>query len=145
MVRQVPVLGVLQIVQGALESLLGILLTVMGPMMGTILKNSPQQPEMPAAMPAFMAGAYVVIGLGMLAVGALRVTTGVMHLSYKGRTLGFVSLGLGLASLFTCYCFPTALGLLIYGLIVLLNADVARAFEMRTQGSSPEQIKAAFP
>ena len=46
------------------------------------------------------------------------------------------------ASMFTGYCAPTAIALLIYGLIIYLNDDVRRAFEMGEQGYPPEHIKA---
>ena len=39
---------------------------------------------------------------------------------------------------------PLGLGMMIYGLIVLFNGDVAQAFEMGAQGYSPEEIVAEF-
>ena len=43
-----------------------------------------------------------------------------------------------------CYCLPTAIGLFIYGLIVLLNPSVKRAFEMGEQGYSANKIQNHF-
>jgi hypothetical protein len=91
-----------------------------------------------------MAGVYVVIGLFVLVVGLFNVIGGVRGLKYRGRTMSIVAMAVGLAAVFTCYCAPTAIGLFIYGLIVYLNDDVKRAFEMGEQGLTPDQIKAAF-
>jgi hypothetical protein len=38
------------------------------------------------------------------------------------------------------FCAPTAIALLIFGLIIYLNADVQRAFELGEQGATPDQI-----
>ncbi len=150
MVRQVPVVAVLSIVQGALECLAGVFYAAMGPMMRTILENvARQQPEarteLPTGFAAGMTAFYVAGGLVVLAVGVLRIVAGIRGLSYRGRVLGIVSLAAGLLSVLTCYCLPTSLALAVYGLIVYLNADVARAFEMGEQGASKAEVQAAFP
>jgi hypothetical protein len=51
---------------------------------------------------------------------------------------------MGLLTLLTCYCFPTSLGLFIYGLIVLLNDSVKLGFELADRGYSSAEIKRAF-
>jgi hypothetical protein len=58
--------------------------------------------------------------------------------------MGLVSIIVGLASMFTCYCAPTAIALLVYGLMIYLNNAVRTAFQMGQQGQSAEQILAAF-
>lgn len=153
MVRQVPVLAVLTIVQGSLECLAGVFYAAMGPMMRTILRGvARQQPrgaspvqDLPEGFATGMAAFYVVAGLVVLAVGALRIVAGIRGLKYRSRTLGIVSLAAGLLSVVTCYCLPTSLALAVYGLIVYLNADVGRAFEMGERGASSAEIQAAFP
>ena len=77
----------------------------------------------------------------MIGVGGLNIAAGIKNLKYRSRTLGIAALCLGIVPVFTCYCAPTAIGILIYGLIIYLNRDVSRAFEMGEQGISPEQIK----
>jgi hypothetical protein len=153
MVRQVPLLAVLSIVQGGLECLAGVLYAAMGPLMRTFLDAALEQqareggvrPELPPAFATWMAAAYVLLGLASLAVGVLRIVAGVRGLKYRGRILGIVSLAVGVVSFLTCYCAPTSLALMVYGLIVYLNSDVGRAFEMAKGGASAEQIRAAFP
>lgn len=65
-------------------------------------------------------------------------------LKFRGRTLGIVALSSGLLSIAGCYCLPTAIGLFIYGLIVLLNEPVKRAFAMGEQGRSASEIQTHF-
>ena len=43
-----------------------------------------------------------------------------------------------------CYCLPTAIGLFVYGLIVLLNEPVKRAFAMGEQGRTAAEIQNHF-
>ena len=51
----------------------------------------------------------------------------------------------GLISLFAgCYCLPTSIGLLVWGIIILINDPVKRAFEMRTAGTDKQGIDEAF-
>jgi RsiW-degrading membrane proteinase PrsW (M82 family) len=153
MVRQVRLVAVLSIVQGGLECLAGVLYVAMGPLMRTFLDAALEQqareggmrPQLPPAFATWMAVVYALLGLAALAVGALRIVAGIRGLKYRGRILGIVSFAVGVASFFTCYCAPTSLALMVYGLIVYLNADVGRAFEMAKGGASADQIRAAFP
>jgi hypothetical protein len=69
---------------------------------------------------------------------------GIRMLKFRGRTLGIVALSSGLLSIAGCYCLPTAIGLFIYGLIVLLNEPVKRAFAMGEQGRSASEIQNQF-
>jgi hypothetical protein len=55
-----------------------------------------------------------------------------------------VSIIAGLSSMLSCYCAPTAVGLLVYGLILFLNPAVKTAFQMVEQGHSVDQVLAAF-
>jgi hypothetical protein len=47
-------------------------------------------------------------------------------------------------SMITCYCTPTSIAILVYGLIVYLNPAVAAAFEMGKKGMTGDQILASF-
>src|SRR5262249_5688450 len=89
-----------------------------------------------------LGGIYVILGLATLAAGVLKIVAGVMNLKFRGRVLGFVAFGSGIATMFTCYCTPTALALGIYGLIVYLNRQAAQAFALGAQGMSPDEILA---
>ncbi len=90
----------------------------------------------------------IVFGVESACAGVL----GVLHLAaayfgfdYRYRAFGITTLILGLCSLLTLYCAPTAIGLGIYGLIVYFNPAVVRAFELRKAGLSKQEMLAEFP
>ena len=148
MVGQVPIIAILMMIQAGLQGLMGLFFTAMGPFIFTILQqaqqNQPGAQAPPKEMVNIMSGYYIVVGLATLMAGILLLVAGIRNLKYRGKVLGIVAMASSLVSIFSCYCAPTAIGLLIYGMIVYLNADVSRAFAMGDQGMSPEQIKASF-
>jgi hypothetical protein len=95
--------------------------------------------------PQVMAGLMIFIGLPGLVCGSLRLVAGIFNLRFRRRGLGMIALGIGLATVFTAYCAPTAIALAIYGLIVYVNESVAKAFEMGDSGRSVSEINATFP
>ncbi|MGH9847157.1 MAG: hypothetical protein ACREEM_51330 [Blastocatellia bacterium] len=139
-VKQVPTVAILMIVQGSLECLLGLPILVVGPfaMLGQLDRRAANPP------PEFMGVIFVGLGLLLLAAAGLHIYAGVKNYKYRNRTLGIVALSVGALSIFTCYCAPTAIGLLIYGLVVYLNEDVRRAFEIGEKGATPDAILRAF-
>ena len=133
---QVPLLAILMMVQGGLELLYAAFMLVMGVVMLISMRNIPPNPQGGPQGP-LMVGAPVIINVVYLALGALLLTVGILKLAagfrnyrYRGRTLGLVALFSGLAAVFSCYCFPTGLLLLIYGLIVYFDQQTAYAFEL---------------
>lgn len=152
MVHQVRIVAILNAVQGGLELLMGMMTAGMGiffPVMLQIEKSAnPGQPraasDPPEAFFWLMAAMYGALGLAVLTGGILRLAACVQNFRFQGRTLGFVSLIGGMASVLSCYCAPTAIAILVYGLIVLLNPAVTMAFAMRRQGYSVDEILAAF-
>ena len=138
-VGQVTVISILMIVQGSLVSLVGLLMLVVGPTIFSLSGSSHRAEE--ERMMSLMGGFYILFGGLLLGVGGLNIAAAIKNLKYRSRTLGITALCLGVLAIFTCYCAPTAIGLMIYGLIIYLNQDVSRAFEMGEQGMSPEQIK----
>jgi hypothetical protein len=87
----------------------------------------------------------LVIGVLGVICGVLRAAAGAFNWSFRRRRLGMTALGVGLISILTGYCAPTAIALAIYGLIVYVNESVAAAFELGSQGRSKAEIQAAFP
>jgi hypothetical protein len=146
MVNQVPVVAILMIVNGVIVSVMGLIYLLMGPAMLAMFSLGPApsrggpNPADKAIMMA-MSGFYVVIGLAVLVCAILNIVAGIRCLSYRGRTLALVALFSNLAPLFTCYCMPTSLGLMIYGLIVLFQTDVAHAFAEVARGVPPERFR----
>jgi len=135
-VKHVPIVAVLMIVQGALEALLGLLFLIFGPvaLSGAMAQGGSEPP------PVFVGVLAIFLALFLLASAGLLIFAGIRNLKYRSRTLGLVALAVGALSSITCYCAPTALGLLIYGLIVYLNGDVRRAFELGEQGATSDEI-----
>ena len=62
----------------------------------------------------------------------------------KNRVFGIISLAIGILTIVTVYCLPTALGLGIYRLIVLLNGPVTSAFQFREKGHSRAEILSSY-
>jgi hypothetical protein len=147
---QVTVVAILMIVQGVLELLMGGFLVVMAivirPIMEDVLQRQPGGPPpgmplMPADMAKFAMVIYLAMGVAGLLAAPLRIIAGIRNLRYRGRGLGITAMFVGLLSGLTCYCGPTSLGVLIYGLIVYFNEQTARAFEMGERGMSAAEIK----
>ena len=138
-VMQVTTLAVLMIIQGALEALIGLVLLVMGPAM---LSTMPSMSRSDQEALGIMSAVFIILGLLILLTAGLKIVAGIKNLKYRGRSLGMAALISSIVSMMTGYCAPTAIALVIYGLIIYLDNDVRRAFEMGEQGVPPEQIKA---
>jgi hypothetical protein len=140
LVGHVPIIAALLIAQGILEVALGVFY------LGFAALTFVLPPEALAGMqPGVLAVLLVVVGVPGIACGALRIAAGTLNWSYRQRTLGMTALGVGLATILTGYCAPTAIALAIYGLIVYVNESVVSAFELGTQGRTKAEIQAAFP
>lgn len=153
LVHHVTALSILTIVQGSLVTLFGLGLMAMALVMPAMLKAQAEmrpQPRMPARPPmpehVELTLLFVYGGMGVisLVIGVLGIWAGIRMLKFRGRTLGFVALSSGLLTIAGCYCLPTAIGLFIYGLIVLLNEPVRRAFTMGEQGRTAAEIQNHF-
>ena len=105
-VRQVQVVAALLLIQGTLECGMGFILIY--------------QWETSALA--------VTIILLVFILGGLKCVAGVNNSRYRHRTLGLVALASAPLSLFTIFCVPSAMVVLVYGLVVYLNRDVKHAF-----------------
>ena len=143
MVNQVMVVGILQIVFGAMELLMGGLLlfyAVLFAVMPNIENRSGNSPP-----PEFLFWASIglaVAGTVVLGFAILRIVTGIYSFWFKQRTLMLVSLIGGMVTVFTCYCSLFSIGVGIYGLIVMLDPAVKQAYRLAAEGVSAEEIKA---
>lgn len=99
---------------------------------------------MPVGLEWMMLAIYGSMGLVSLVIGVMGIWVGLRMMKFRGRTFGIVALSCGLLSISGCYCLPTAIGLFVYGLIVLMNPSVKRAFEMGEQGLSAGEIQNHF-
>lgn len=151
LLRQLPVLGVLMIVQGTLVLLMGLGLIALGVFMPQFMEAQMAQEmqgqsaaEASAAVESartIMLVMYGGFGVVLAIVGGLGIYAGIRIISYRGRVLGIVALSVGFVPVITCYCAPTGIALGIYGLIVLLNSDVVLAFQLKEQGCTTDQVK----
>jgi hypothetical protein len=149
-VRQVRVFAILNAVQGLLEIPTGLLTGGIGAMFPVMLQMEEVQKqkggpdEVPEGFFWAMSAIYLAIGIPVLICGVLRLVAAYRNYYFKGRTLGIVSICAGAASILTCNCAPTAIGLMVYGLVLFLNPAVKIAFEMARQGHTADQILATF-
>jgi hypothetical protein len=150
-VSQVRIFALLNAVQGLLEIPVGLFVAGIGIALPALQKleqaknnNAGRFGPAEESMLLFISVLYVVVGIPLLISGILRVAAGWQNYRFRGRTLSLVSIIGGMVSIFSCYCVPTALGLLVYCLILHLNPAVQAAFDMARQGRSVAQILAAF-
>ena len=92
-----------------------------------------------------LAAMYGIIAIVCGVCGVLRIAAGMCNLRFQRRQLGLAALGVGLATVFTGFCAPTAIGLGIYGLMVYFNDSVIAAFHLGSAGKSRSEIDAVFP
>ena len=67
-------------------------------------------------------------GLAVFITACLRLTAAISSRKLRCRSRGITSLIAGGISIFTIICAPTAIGLLIWGLLVYSNEEVKQAF-----------------
>src|SRR6266511_331955 len=123
MVHHVLTLGILMIVQGVLEVLLGMLLLAYSAMMPQVIEAMKEMDKnfsdkAFAQIEEYLPLIMMVLGILTLIGGVFHVVGGVRTLRFRNRALGIVSLVLGSCSMASFYCAPTNIALLVYGLIV---------------------------
>ena len=148
-VRQIPILGILTIVQGALLLVMSLFLIGYGIFFVWMPEMMP--PEERAKMQAqadgmleIIGGVTIAIGVIVLVIAIMHIIAGIRTLKYRGRTFTIVTWMMGLLAAFTCYCGPTSVGLAIWGLIVFINPAVASAFKMAKSGMTSREIEDQF-
>jgi hypothetical protein len=143
----VPIVAILMMVQGGLEVLFAGYVMAMGVFMAVFVGSAaaaqppPAQGPPPEMVGWVMGGVYLVFGAALMAGAILKLVAGYRNYRFRGRILGLAAMLSGLATAFGCFCFPTALALLIYGLIVYLDQQTLYAFQLGEQGQTPEQIR----
>ena len=146
-VNQVRVVAILNCVQGGLEMAIGLMLVAVAIIMPIVIGMDQQDRQgnpPPPEMKLFIGGLYGVMGGLPLIAGLLRIVAGIANFRFRGRTMGLISFFVGLVSMMVCYCAPTSIAVLVYGLIIYLNPAVKAAFDMGQQGMSGDQILASF-
>lgn len=143
LVNQVMVVGILQIVFGAMEVLMGGLLLFYAIFFSFIFPNMEQQVPPPAEI-FWLSLGFGTGGVIVFSAAILRIVSGIYSFWFKRRTMMLVSLIGGMVTVFTCYCAVFSLGVGIYGLIVMLDPGVKLAYQLSADGVPAEEIKARF-
>jgi hypothetical protein len=138
MVPQAPIVGIFMIINGSLVICAGFALGVFGTFMFALEPHRGGPPGQDNLVPGILVS---VVGVAAFVSGVLNVIGGIRLLKYRGRTFAITALFANIIPLFTCYCLPTSLGVMIYGLIVMFQTDVAQAFELGAQGLTPDEIQ----
>ena len=105
-VTQTRLVAILLIAQGACECAVGFLLTYQW------VKSS---------------FAIAIICL-VLALAFLKIIAGIRNYQRRDWALGIIALGTWPLGLFTFFCVPSAIVIMVYGLVVYLRRDVKAAF-----------------
>ncbi|MCA9246870.1 MAG: hypothetical protein KDA42_07130 [Planctomycetales bacterium] len=145
MIGHIRVVAILMMIQGVLELVMGVFLGVMAAIMPSMMQNMQQMQNPNQGVPIAQVSTMVTVMYGVMAlvlgaVGGLTAFAGFRNYQLRARVLGIVSMCLGLLTVFGCYCFPTALALMVYGLIVYLNQPVAMAFDRVANGESVADV-----
>lgn len=152
MVGQLPIVGTLMVVQGALVSLMAVIIGIYAAFMPRAMLAAQQQAagQGAGAPPITPDAAFWITVVGSLfcavtlAVGILTAIAGVRTIQMQNRTFSMAVLWAGLLTVVTCYCLPTQLALSTYGLIVLFNSPVRDAFWWVEQGHPASDVRQAY-
>jgi hypothetical protein len=89
-------------------------------------------------MVGFMEGTVVltmiIMGIAHLVPGVLQIWAGWRARSYRSRGLVIAAVSAGMLTILGCYCTPTSIAMIVWALVVVLNADVARRFAIGKVG-----------
>jgi hypothetical protein len=148
LVQQVRIFGILNAVQGGLELIMGLLFLFYAVFFPIMMSNPEFQQQQPDPPPKeFLWAMGIGFGVGaalLLAVSVARIAAGVMNWRFRGRGLAMFSIIGGAVTVLTCYCAPTSIAVLIYGLVVMLSPQVKQAFAMAAKGTPPEKLLVEF-
>ncbi|MCA9268199.1 MAG: hypothetical protein KDA41_07000 [Planctomycetales bacterium] len=142
-VQQVRVFAALNGVQGGLEVAMGLMLLAFAALFPLLLENDPNMQRLNndgRSFQLFMTVLYGGLGIAGTVCGALRLMACFKNWNFRGRGLGMISIFAGMGSCITCYCAPTAIAVLVYGLILYLDPYVKDAFAHGEQGVPADKI-----
>ena len=149
-VRQIPILAIITIVQGALLSLMALLLAGYGVFFGFFFQEMMPEAERARMQaesgPVFEVVTVVLIGAGVFffVLTVMHIIAGIRVLQYRGRGFIILTWFLGLLASLTFYCAPTSVGLAIWGLVVFFNPAVKSAFKMVEDGMDKREVERQF-
>src|SRR5262245_27265983 len=121
MVKHIKIVAILLLVEGCLEAVPGVVLTGMGLLaaFGMTTRGVGAR-EFPMEL-----GLVVLLYAPLLlALAGFRIWTGILNQGLRSRAQGIWALAAGALAFPSCYCAPTSLALLVYGLVIYLNPEV---------------------
>ena len=80
---------------------------------------------------------FLTIGILLLICGFLKILAGARNLKFRSRGLGYAALISSLPPVVTCWCAPTGLAIMVYGLIVYSRPEAREPFD-RAETALPQ-------
>jgi hypothetical protein len=139
---QQRVVAILLLINGSLLLVMGVVLVFVAIFVPAMIEADMRRGNQaqPANFSIILKTTYGVMSACGLIAGGLQVYAGFRNLWLKNYTLGIVALSTGVLSFGTCYCVPTSLVLLVYGLIIYLHPTTKFAFEAAKQGRTHREL-----
>ena len=122
MEKHVNIIGIIEIIFGALAALAGVVVMALAGIGGALLSTAS---EAPAGTGGLIAGIGLGLGILIIGIGVLEIVAGIALRSYKpwARIVVIILAALGLLS------FPIGTAFGVYVLWALLNKDTVALFE----------------
>lgn len=140
MVAHAPVFAIFLMIHGAVLSIAGAFFLLYGGSLGVSFGTMPeptgQGTEGVRSIENMVVGLLLVVAIGHLVAGVLQLWAGWRMRTFRSRPLVFTALIAGLITVVGCYCLPTSMGILIWGLIVVLHPAVAERFAAQRRSDS---------
>lgn len=135
-VKQLPVLAILLMTHGVAVTAMGGIFCAYGVSLWWQLQDLGATPgPTNDNIFQFVGPSILLVGLVQVLPGLFQSVAGWRLFHWHGRGFGMASLVSGLLTLVTCYCFPTSLILLAWGIYVLSRPDLAERFRLATDGA----------
>ncbi|MEM9646506.1 MAG: hypothetical protein AAF989_16055 [Planctomycetota bacterium] len=141
---QITVVGILMMIQGVLNMVAALFIGFYAWILPEIFRQTPNGQGVPAEALLIMGVITGGVAAFVFSIGVFNVWAGWWTVHYKNRGRAIIALWSGLGSLFTCYCLPTSIILLIYGLVILMSPTANLAFDLRKRGHAGDDIHRAF-
>lgn len=90
--------------------------------------------DLPPWLVLGLLGFYSVLLMGS---GVAQIVAALRLRHLKGRRFAMMAWGGGLFSILTCYCLPTSIALMIWGLLVMRDPEVEDAFAHPEEHQTP--------
>ncbi|HEY8432839.1 MAG TPA: B-box zinc finger protein [Sandaracinaceae bacterium] len=131
-VAQIPAFGIALMVHGGITAATGLYYAVFGGFLALEWARVPSEPSdalpIDALFESLFFGVAALMGLVHFVPGALQMWAGWRVRTYRSRRLAILALVAGLVAGIGCYCAPTSIGMLVWGLVILMERDVRERF-----------------